>query len=133
MSNRVVSHRPFALTPKLCLLIHVCLYPDTLFIDHKWCRMLSILNELTLQNDLQHCMTNNVVDKKTYTHTHARTHTHTHTHTHTSKQKILAIVGNLTRALQSGALQIDQHSFFKCYILTCRDNHFIIYHFFFHN
>jgi len=37
----------------------------TLIISHKFCKMLSIINKLTLQNDLQNFMTNSVfMDKK---------------------------------------------------------------------
>jgi len=41
------------------------LYPYTLIISHKFCNMLSILNKLTLQKDLQNFVTNSVfMDKK---------------------------------------------------------------------
>ena len=41
------------------------LYLYTLIISHKSCKMLSILNKLTLQKDLQNIVTNNVfMDKK---------------------------------------------------------------------
>jgi len=36
------------------------LYLDTLIIGHKLCNMLRILNELTLQRELQNFVTNNV-------------------------------------------------------------------------
>jgi len=36
------------------------LYRDTLLIGHRFCSMLSILNELTLQTELQNVMTNNM-------------------------------------------------------------------------
>jgi len=38
----------------------LCLYIDTLIIGHKFSNMLSILNELTLQKQLQNFVTNNV-------------------------------------------------------------------------
>jgi len=41
------------------------LYLYTLIIGHKSCNMLSILNKLTLQKELQNILTNNVfLDKK---------------------------------------------------------------------
>ena len=41
------------------------LYLYTLIIGHKSCNMLSILNTLTLQKELQNCVTKSVVlDKK---------------------------------------------------------------------
>jgi len=40
-------------------------YLYTLIIGHKSCKMLNILNKLTLQKKLQNCVTNNVfLDKK---------------------------------------------------------------------
>jgi len=44
----------------LCLKM-LGLYLYTLIIGHKSCNMLSILNELTLQKELQTFVTNNVV------------------------------------------------------------------------
>ena len=41
------------------------LYLNTLMLGHKSCNMLSILNKLTMQKELQNCVTNNVLlDKK---------------------------------------------------------------------
>ena len=40
------------------------LYLDTLIIGHKCCSILIILNELTLQKELQNSMTNNVFGTK---------------------------------------------------------------------
>jgi len=37
----------------------LCLYLDTLIIGHKFCSMLSILNEITSQQELQNFMTYN--------------------------------------------------------------------------
>ena len=40
-------------------------YLYTLIFGYKYCNMLSILNKLTLQKELQNCVTNNVFwDKK---------------------------------------------------------------------
>jgi len=36
------------------------LYLYTLIISHNFCKLLSILNNLTLQEDLQNCVTNSV-------------------------------------------------------------------------
>jgi len=36
------------------------LYLYTLIVSHKFCKMLSILNKLTLQKALQNCVTNSV-------------------------------------------------------------------------
>jgi len=40
------------------------LYIDTLLIGHKCCRILSKINELTLQMELQYVMRNNVIKIK---------------------------------------------------------------------
>jgi len=41
------------------------LYLYTLIINHKFCQLLSILNKLNLQKDLQNIVTNNVfMDKR---------------------------------------------------------------------
>ena len=48
-----------------CLLMMLGLYLHTFIIGHQSCNMLSILNKITLQKDLQNVMTNNVLlDKK---------------------------------------------------------------------
>jgi len=40
------------------------MYLDTLIIGHTFCSMLSILNKITLQMELQNFMANKVISKK---------------------------------------------------------------------
>jgi len=42
----------------------LCLYLKNFIIGHKYCNMLSLLNKLTLQKDLQNCVTINVLLEK---------------------------------------------------------------------
>jgi len=54
--------------PSMCLLKMLGLYLYTLIIGHKSCNMLSILNKLTFQRELQNIVTNHVLfDKKVKT------------------------------------------------------------------
>jgi len=54
------------------------LYIYTLKIGHKSCKILCILNELTLQKELQHCVTDNVLLEKKLKHNNNKTKNETY-------------------------------------------------------
>ena len=63
----VVHTLPFLLLKMLDLYLYI------LIIGHNSCNMLSILNKLTLQKDLQNYVTNNVLLDKMYKHNNNKT------------------------------------------------------------